>query len=103
MQVNNLTIDQLKVLIRETVRETIEELLTDPETNQTIKEITNNYLSFLHRTNTTQGWNKKPPCLGKEDTFYLPHYLSPSTQKGYPATIHSNEPNIGLPTTIQRF
>ncbi|MFN5872425.1 MAG: hypothetical protein ACK44G_07785 [Aphanizomenon sp.] len=38
MQVNNLTIDQLKVLIRETVRETIEELLTDPETNQTIKE-----------------------------------------------------------------
>ena len=38
MQVNNLTIDQLKALIRETVRETIEELLTDSETNQTIKE-----------------------------------------------------------------
>jgi hypothetical protein len=38
MQVNNLTIDQLKALIRETVRETIEELLIDPDTNQTIKE-----------------------------------------------------------------
>ncbi|MGM3308372.1 hypothetical protein ACSQ6I_20745 [Anabaena sp. WFMT] len=38
MQVNNLTIDELKALIRETVRETIEELLTDPDTNQTIKE-----------------------------------------------------------------
>jgi hypothetical protein len=38
MQVNELTIDELKALIRETVRETIEELLTDPDTNQTIKE-----------------------------------------------------------------
>ncbi|WP_071190382.1 hypothetical protein [Trichormus sp. NMC-1] len=38
MQVNNLTIDELKALIRETVRETIEELLIDPDTNQSIKE-----------------------------------------------------------------
>ena len=38
MQVNNLTIDELKALIRETVRETIEELLTDPDTNKTINE-----------------------------------------------------------------
>ncbi|MBD2444105.1 hypothetical protein H6G25_13110 [Dolichospermum sp. FACHB-1091] len=38
MQVNELTIEQLKDLIRETVRETIEELLTDPDTNQTIKD-----------------------------------------------------------------
>ncbi|MBD2167102.1 hypothetical protein H6G04_22180 [Calothrix membranacea FACHB-236] len=38
MQVKDLTIDELKVLIRETVRETIEELLTDPDENQTVKE-----------------------------------------------------------------
>lgn len=38
MQVNELTIDELKALIRETVRETIEELLADPDVNLTIKE-----------------------------------------------------------------
>ncbi len=38
MQVNNLTIDELKALIRETVRETIEEFLADPDANQTIKD-----------------------------------------------------------------
>lgn len=38
MQVNELTIDELKALIRETVRETIEELLVDPDANLTIKE-----------------------------------------------------------------
>ncbi len=38
MQVNELTVDQLKALIRETVLETIEELLTDPDRNQTINE-----------------------------------------------------------------
>jgi hypothetical protein len=38
MQVNDLTTDELKALIRETVRETIEELLTDTDANQTIKE-----------------------------------------------------------------
>ncbi|BAY24070.1 hypothetical protein NIES2100_38630 [Calothrix sp. NIES-2100] len=38
MQVNDLTIDEFKALIRETVRETIEELLVDPDTNQTVKE-----------------------------------------------------------------
>ncbi|QIR40922.1 hypothetical protein HCG51_32395 [Tolypothrix sp. PCC 7910] len=38
MQVNDLTIDEFKALIRETVRETIEELLADPDENQTVKE-----------------------------------------------------------------
>ncbi|MBD2435814.1 hypothetical protein [Nostoc sp. FACHB-110] len=38
MQVNELTIEQLKALIRETVIETIEELLADPDTNQTVNE-----------------------------------------------------------------
>jgi hypothetical protein len=38
MQVKDLTIDELKVLIRETVRDTIKELLADTDTNQTIKE-----------------------------------------------------------------
>ncbi|HLP90921.1 MAG TPA: hypothetical protein VK184_20345 [Nostocaceae cyanobacterium] len=38
MQVNELTVDQLKALIREIVRETIEELLTDPDINLTINE-----------------------------------------------------------------
>jgi hypothetical protein len=38
MQVNDLTVDEFKALIRETVRETIEELLADPDENQTVKE-----------------------------------------------------------------
>lgn len=38
MQVNALTVDEFKALIRETVRETIEELLADPDENQTVKE-----------------------------------------------------------------
>ena len=38
MQVNNLTIDELKALIRETVRDTIEEFLADQDANHTIKE-----------------------------------------------------------------
>ncbi|BAY61069.1 hypothetical protein NIES22_11300 [Calothrix brevissima NIES-22] len=38
MQVNDLTTDELKALIRETVRETIEEILVDSDTNQTVKK-----------------------------------------------------------------
>ncbi len=38
MQVNELTIEELKALIRETVLETIEEILVDPDINQTINE-----------------------------------------------------------------
>ncbi|WGV26636.1 hypothetical protein [Halotia branconii] len=38
MQVNELTIEELKALIRETVLETIEELLVDLDINQTINE-----------------------------------------------------------------
>lgn len=38
MQVNELTVEQLKALIRETVRETIEEFLTNPDANQTIND-----------------------------------------------------------------
>ena len=38
MQIKDLTIHELKALIQETVKETIEELLADPDANQTIKE-----------------------------------------------------------------
>lgn len=38
MQVKDLTIEELKVLIRETVMEALEELLPDPDEDKTIKE-----------------------------------------------------------------
>jgi rRNA-processing protein FCF1 len=38
MQVKDLTIDELKTLIRETVMEALEELLPDPDEGKTVKE-----------------------------------------------------------------
>ena len=38
MQVKDLTIDELKTLIRETVMEAFEELLPDPDEGKTVKE-----------------------------------------------------------------
>lgn len=38
MQVKDLTIDELKALIRETVMEALEELLPDPDEGKTVKE-----------------------------------------------------------------
>lgn len=38
MQVKDLTIDELKTLIRETVREALEELLPDPDQGKTVKD-----------------------------------------------------------------
>ncbi len=38
MQVKDLTIDELKTLIRETIMETLEEFLPDPDEGRTIKE-----------------------------------------------------------------
>jgi hypothetical protein len=68
-----------------------------------IKDITKHNFFFLQRTISTLGLNKKPPFWGKQEAFYLPCYLIPSIQKGFPATIHLNEPYIGLPTSIQIF
>lgn len=38
MQVKDLTVDELKTLIRETVMEAFEELLPDPDEGKTVKE-----------------------------------------------------------------
>jgi hypothetical protein len=38
MQVKDLTVDELKILIRETVMETLEELLPDPDRGRTLNE-----------------------------------------------------------------
>lgn len=38
MQVKDLTLDELKTLIRETVKETLEEFLPDPDEGKTVKE-----------------------------------------------------------------
>ncbi|MGK7948546.1 MAG: hypothetical protein AB4368_07015 [Xenococcaceae cyanobacterium] len=38
MQVKDLTFDELKTLIRETVKETLEEFLTDLDEGKTVKE-----------------------------------------------------------------
>jgi hypothetical protein len=38
MQVKDLTLDELKILIRETVKETLEEFLPDLDESKTVKE-----------------------------------------------------------------
>lgn len=53
MQVKDLTTDELKVLIRETVLEAIEELLPDPDAGLTIKpEFEQSLLAIRNRRET---------------------------------------------------
>ncbi|HLO83521.1 MAG TPA: hypothetical protein VK203_00730 [Nostocaceae cyanobacterium] len=50
MQVKDLTVDELKLLIQETVTETIQSLLFDPDADQQLKpEINQQLLDFLKR------------------------------------------------------
>jgi hypothetical protein len=51
MQVKDLTVDELKLLIQETVTETIQSLLFDPDADQQLKpEIKQQLLASLQRT-----------------------------------------------------
>lgn len=51
MQVKDLTVEELKLLIQETVAETIQSLLTDPDEGRQVKaEVKQQLLSSLHRT-----------------------------------------------------
>ncbi len=51
MQVKDLTIEELKLLIQETVAETIQSLMVDPDENQQIKpEVKQQLLHSLQRT-----------------------------------------------------
>ncbi len=51
MQVKDLTIEELKLLIQETVTETIQSLLIDPDEGKKVKpEIKQQLLNSLHRT-----------------------------------------------------
>lgn len=51
MQVKDLTIEELKLLIQETVAETIQSLLIDPDEGKQVKpEVKQQLLSSLHRT-----------------------------------------------------
>ena len=51
MQVKDLTIEELKLLIQETVTETIQSLLIDPDEEKKVKpEIKQQLLNSLHRT-----------------------------------------------------
>ena len=53
MQIKDLTTDELKALIRETVREAIEELLPDPDAGLTIKlEFEQSLLAIRQRRQT---------------------------------------------------
>jgi hypothetical protein len=53
MQANNLTIEELKALIRETVLETLEEFLDDPDEGREIRpEIKQQLIASLQRTQT---------------------------------------------------
>lgn len=49
MQVKDLTIDELKTLIRETVMVTLEELLPDPDEGRTLKEEFKQELLEIHK------------------------------------------------------
>jgi hypothetical protein len=56
MQVKDLTIEELKLLIQETVTETIQSLLIDPDEGRQVKpEIKLQLLNSLHRTQTGEG------------------------------------------------
>jgi hypothetical protein len=51
MQVKDLTIEELKLLIQETVAETIQSLLTDPDEGKQLKpEVKQQLLNSLQRT-----------------------------------------------------
>jgi RNA 3'-terminal phosphate cyclase len=51
MQVKDLTIEEFKLLIQETVAETIQTLLNDPDEGKKIKlEVKQQLLDSLHRT-----------------------------------------------------
>jgi hypothetical protein len=51
MQVSNLTTEELKALIRETVLETLEEFLDDPDEGQEIRpEVKQQLIASLQRT-----------------------------------------------------
>ncbi len=53
MQIKDLTTDELKALIRETVREAIEELLPDPDAGLTVKpEFEQSLLAIRQRRQT---------------------------------------------------
>lgn len=53
MQVKDLTIEELKLLIQETVTETIQSLLIDPDEEKQLKlEVKEQLLNSLHRTQT---------------------------------------------------
>ena len=53
MQVKDLTIEELKLLIQETVAETIQSLLIDPDEGRQLKlEVKKQLLDSLHRTQT---------------------------------------------------
>jgi hypothetical protein len=54
MHVKDLTTDELKALIRETVLEVMEELLPDPDAGLTVKpEIQQSLIEIRHRRATT--------------------------------------------------
>ncbi|MBA2749028.1 MAG: hypothetical protein H0U45_09890 [Tatlockia sp.] len=53
MQVKDLTIEELKLLIQETVAETIQSLLIDPDEGRQLKlDVKEQLLDSLHRTQT---------------------------------------------------
>ena len=55
MQVKDLTIEELKLLIQETVAETIQSLLIDPDEGRQLKlEVKEQLLDSLYRTQTKE-------------------------------------------------
>ncbi|NEO34935.1 MAG: hypothetical protein F6J90_00895 [Moorea sp. SIOASIH] len=51
MQVKDLTIEEFKVVIQETVTETIEALLSDPDKNKQLRpEVVQELIDSVHRT-----------------------------------------------------
>jgi hypothetical protein len=51
MQIKDLTVEELRLLIQETVAEAIQSLLVDPDTGRQLKpEVKQQLLDSLHRT-----------------------------------------------------
>ena len=58
MQVKDLTTDELKILIRETVAEALEDLIPDPDEGLTVKEEFKQELLKIQQRRKTTDWRE---------------------------------------------
>ncbi len=60
MQISDMTLDEFKALIRETVQETLEEFFVDPDEGLEVREeVKQKLVKSLHRIQTGRGISAK--------------------------------------------